>query len=97
MFKDTLHTDMHMSSRRLRDDARGRHHSVHDNCSTTCSQTKTRATAKHMPWPSPLGLPREARGVHVVHGVLDEALQENPRRNVPDVELEKLEARRNTK
>ena len=79
MFKDTLHTDMHMSSWRWRDAARGRHNSVQDNCSTTCSQAKARVTTKRVPWPSPLGLPREARGVNVVKGVHDEVLQEVPR------------------
>ena len=58
-FKDTLHTDMHMSSRRWRDGACGRHHSVHDNCSTTCSQADARATTKRVPWPS---LPRPPKG-----------------------------------
>ena len=75
-----LRTDMHVSSRRWRDGARGRHHSVHDNCSTTCSQAKARATTKRVPRPPPLGLPREAMRVYVVNGVLDEVLQEVPRR-----------------
>ena len=34
---------------------------------------------ERVPWPSPLGLPREARGVYAVNGVLDEVLQEVPR------------------
>ena len=38
-----------------------------------------RTTTRRVPWPSPLGLPREARGVYVVNGVLDEVLQEVPR------------------
>ena len=76
MFKDTLHTDMHMSSGRWKDGARGKHLSVHDNCCTTCSQAKERATTKRVPWPSLHGLQREARGVYVVYGVLDDVLQE---------------------
>ena len=50
-----------------------------DSIKYTCSQATARTTTRRVPWPSPLGLPREARGAYVVNGVLDEVLQEVPR------------------
>ena len=36
------------------------------------------ACSQAPPWPSPLHLTRETRGAYVVHGVLDDVLQESP-------------------
>ena len=68
-----------MSSRRWRDGARGRTNSVHDKLQNNMQPSQSEGNNERLPWPSSLGLTREARTVYVVNGVLDEVLQEVPR------------------